>query len=227
MPGPVATIIAALIGSLLGSIGAAYVQYQFRRKDEIRLARERIIERYLLQLQDAAESLWYRLLNIGKQGAISVMASTYYEETTLFAIGRVLAYERIFLWDGVYLHLKELKRFDPTLGDFLRVQLLQMDRSLDKERFQRYHRLALAEMVMEREAGFLRTGTYLEFEAKYDALSKENNPSLKSAKNFVNGLHKADGKFVLSELMTRLQKILERLEKTTGIETTINPELMK
>src|SRR5437870_10810424 len=64
--------------------------------------RSALVSRYLFQLQDAVEALWFRLNNLSAQGGRAVMDKTYFEMTTLYALGRVLASERILALEGVY-----------------------------------------------------------------------------------------------------------------------------
>jgi hypothetical protein len=69
--------------------------------------RRALVGRHLWQLQDAAETLWYRLQNLKDQGGRYVMTEDYFAETTVYALGRVLAVERIFGLEGVYPELAE------------------------------------------------------------------------------------------------------------------------
>ncbi len=147
------------------------------------------------------------------------------EVTTLFAIGRVLAYERILLWDGVYLQLRQLKKFDPTLGPSLRTLLLQMDQMLDNGHFQRYHRLALAEMVTARDTDHLRTSTYLEFKQIYYGLTEAGDQTLQSAKYFLRQLHRPESEPDLNALIKTLQAIDEKLQMATQMPTTISDRI--
>ncbi len=217
MPEYVATIVAALIGALFGSIGAAWYEYRRKHEDEIRLAREKLIERYLLQLQDAAESLWHRLKNVRERGGRTLMSDSYYEVSTLYALGRVLAYERILLLDGVYLQLKGLKKFDPMLGPFLKDTLRSMDNILDEGKFHRYDRLTLAEAATERGEGFLHTRAYSEFKRSYDAPDSLVRASLEPAKEFIETPRGQ----TLDKLMSSLQDISKKLSATTEITTTV------
>lgn len=59
-----ATIIAALIGAAGGSVGATIVGNLFKHRSERTSQLKNLVNRYFLQLQDATESLWFRLDNI-------------------------------------------------------------------------------------------------------------------------------------------------------------------
>ena len=64
MPQWMASLIAALIGAGIGSIGAVLVGDARKQRAERAERRELVVQRYLFQLQDSAESLWYRLKNL-------------------------------------------------------------------------------------------------------------------------------------------------------------------
>jgi hypothetical protein len=100
MPEYLATLYAALIGAVVGSGGAVIVENLFARHREESRKREVLVQRYLYQLQDAAESLQYRLKNLGERSQewLAQQLSdypAYLETTTLYALGRVLAVERM------------------------------------------------------------------------------------------------------------------------------------
>ncbi len=148
MSEPVTTIVAALIGAVLGSGGAVLIQYLLTSRSEKIHRREILVQRYLFQLQDALEMLWYRLDNLANRGARSVMSDEYFEKTTLYVLGRVLAIERIFMLEAVYPQLEAIyrglgkclkqNRFDIKLIDYLKKQ---------KYEFYQYDRFLLAEAV--------------------------------------------------------------------------------
>jgi hypothetical protein len=148
------------------------------------------------------------------------MSDSYYEVSTLYALGRVLAYERILLWDGVYPQLKRLKKFEPGLGSFLKSTLRDLDNRLDEGKFHRYDRLALAEAAMERDPGFLRTRTYLEFKHRYEAPNSVMRTALMPAKNFIENLSETES--VFDELLKILKNVTKELSDTTEVPTTID-----
>jgi hypothetical protein len=63
-----ATVLAALIGAVIGSLGAVLVEAHLKRRAEETARRQILVRRYLFQLQDAAESLWFRLYNLNFPG---------------------------------------------------------------------------------------------------------------------------------------------------------------
>ena len=60
MSQPLATLVAALIGASVGSIGAVLVADWRKGKAEASERREALTQRYLFQFQ-TVESLWFRL----------------------------------------------------------------------------------------------------------------------------------------------------------------------
>jgi hypothetical protein len=93
MPTWLASLLAALIGAGAGSIGAVLTSDWRKRKAETSERREAFVQRYLFQLQDACETLWYRLDNVSRKGGRLVMDDAYFETTSLYALGRLLAME--------------------------------------------------------------------------------------------------------------------------------------
>ena len=89
-------LIAFLLTGLGAVIGAA-VQYGFQRLSAERQERREIVETYFLQLQDAVESLYYRINNLRDWGGKRVMSDDYFRLTSVYAIGRVLAYESLLV----------------------------------------------------------------------------------------------------------------------------------
>lgn len=121
------------------------------------------MQRYLIQHQDAVEALWFRLHNLANQGGRAVMTDRYFEVTTMYALVRVLAIERIMALDGVH---PQLDAIDSGLAEYLRQQ--PISRQLEGLGFHQYDRLSLAESVIEREEGQFRGSTYLEFRRRYE-----------------------------------------------------------
>lgn len=133
------TVLAALIGAFFGSIGTAVVQEWLRSRRERDEHREALVRRYLFQLQDAVEALWHRVYNVRHEGGKGAMTASYQASTTVYALGRVLAAERILTLEGVY---PQLKHHYPELGETLQARRLSV--GLGFAGFQQYDRIALA-----------------------------------------------------------------------------------
>jgi len=209
-------LISAGIGAGAGSLGATLLGDALKRKSERRLLREKLVNNYLLQLQDAVESLWGRLINKGALLALKETTDPYFERSTLYALACLLAYNRILLLDGVY---SQIEIFRPGLGVALRKKLQQVEFSLDAEipgaGFYRYNRIALAETVMERVEGRWIIKGYLEFNNRYEKI--EIQKALIPAKSFV--LQVSNSK--LDSLLKDLMDIAIDVGKVTGITPSI------
>jgi hypothetical protein len=225
MPEYLAQIYAALIGAVIGSVGAVIVENLFARRREESRKREVLVQQYLYQLQDAAESLRYRLKNLEarpqpwfEQELSDYRA--YLETTTLYALGRVLAVEHIFALEAVYpqLNIAYPKLRQQLIG--LRIDNLQVWEDLD---FYKYDRMSLAEAVIEREGEQFRPSTYLEFRRKFEAEESAEIEWLEPARHVVRNLIGQYGEGLNEEIdrvRTPLIEIVQAVAPTTGIATS-------
>jgi hypothetical protein len=213
MPAWLASLLAALIGAGAGSIGAVITSDWRKRKAETSERREAVVQRYLFQLQDAAETLWYRLDNVSRSGGRLVMDDAYFETTTLYALGRVLAIERLLALEGAY---PQLERLYPNLGGFLMEH--RIDYELAGTGFYQYDRIALAEAVVERETDRFRPSTYLEFRRRYESTESPEKEWLKPARNAVQSLSEQKTERVKAELRT----VALRISRDTGTPSGFN-----
>jgi len=83
-------ILGAFIGAVVGSLGAVLLENWLRYRRERYEKESQLVERYLLQLQNALESLYYRFVNISKLGGRTLMSDQYYNISTLYALACVL-----------------------------------------------------------------------------------------------------------------------------------------
>jgi hypothetical protein len=212
MSGSVATILAALIGAMIGSVGSILLDAWLRGNREKRRKRDELVQRYLLQLQDAVEGLWYRIDNLARRGGRAVMEDRYFEISTLYALGRVIAYERILLLDGVY---PQLKQIDHNLSIYLKEEMQEIGNLMSG--FHKYDQLALAEAVIEVVDGYSRAATYLEFKRRYDEDASLGGKTLLPAKEFLATFagHQLDA------LLITLAKTAKKIAKKTEIPTTV------
>jgi hypothetical protein len=182
MSDAVVGLVGALVGGL-AAVGGAVVQARAtersehqRRESAERDAREEaecreaesfraLAQRYLFQLEDAVHSLDARVENWKDREGASFAESRapgYWQITTLYAIGRALAAERILDLEGVYVELES------TFGRELeRRQVEDAIRRAMKHKIFYYHRLALAESILERGPDGFRLLTYIEFRRRY------------------------------------------------------------
>lgn len=138
------TQLAALIFAALGTFLGAGIQYFFQRHSAARQERREIIEVHLLQLQNAAESLFYRMNNLLDGGGRGVMKDEYFRTTSLYIIGKVLAQEALLGSQGIYAKLSYNEKFKKQL----KANLHDLNRSMDDQQFLHYYRVQLAEMLL-------------------------------------------------------------------------------
>lgn len=228
-----ATLLAALMGSVVGSIGGVVVQSWLSARSERSRQREDLVQRYLYQLQESVESLWYRLKNLRDYSGRAVMEDQYFATSSLYSLGRVLALERILLLEGVY---PQLQKVNPGMGEFLKTH--RLDNHLGSVMYQ-YDRLVLAEAVMEREGSHFRTSTYLEFSSRYETRPHQERDPLSLALAALERLQGEDpeprhaaesyrhfepgrGPQAMRSAMELLPVIAARLAVETGIPTSIS-----
>jgi hypothetical protein len=209
------TIISALIGAIGGSMGAVILTDLIKQRTERKTLRDRLINHYLIQLQDSIETLWYRLNNIKKDsiGQI-VMDNEYYELSTLYSLACVLAYKRILMLDGIYIQLGN------HFGMSLKQKMQDLDSQINElqfmSKFFHYDRLLLAESVIERENDRLRICSYLSFRKRY-LEDEELKLLLGPAKEFILFIK---GSNAVDSIMDKLMGILNLL-KNAGISSNL------
>jgi hypothetical protein len=160
----VATIAAALIGGVIGSLGAQWLGERYRRQQAVQATRRAVAVRHLVQLQDALESLWFRIDNLVHKGGRGVMDPDYYETSSVYVLAYALAQERLLTIDGAF---AELDVFGESMARDLDGALEGLQRALGDESssgtsFYRYQRRALADLLL-RWDGVWRTVSYAEF----------------------------------------------------------------
>ncbi|HJQ96177.1 MAG TPA: hypothetical protein VJ935_10795 [Acidimicrobiia bacterium] len=207
-----ATIVAALVGATLGSLGAEWLRNRFQQQSDADRTRREVAQKHLIQLQDALESLYFRLTNVSDWGGLSVMTKPYYELSSIYAIGNVLAQKRRLMLDGIYALLDTQ---GPAFPGDLESKLEAIEASIGNEwtssvSFFRYERLALAESLLIWD-GVWRTVTYAEFLGLTTESSFEQ--VLEPARKFFERLDAAQ----IEQIRTRLLEALEMVVRHTGI----------
>jgi hypothetical protein len=206
------TLLSVLVGGAI-AFGTVLLQQRFARQADAASRHERLTSRYLYQLQDAADSLWFRLDNLSDRSGAPVMDAhdpLYREVTTIYALGRFLAVQRMLTLDGIW---PELTRF-PSVASLLRD--LTLENPWPSDLFH-YDRMALGEAVLERDDEGLRTSTYLEFRRRYE--SDEALP-----KDWRDRIWKTVERFSHERpdtLLRTLSDLSQALEKATGNESAV------
>jgi hypothetical protein len=209
-----------LIGAIAGAISAAVLRLLddiIRRRGERDRERQELIGRYLLQLQDSVESLWYRLNNLANRLGGKIVSDQYFKMSMLYALGLVLAYKRILLLDGIYPKLEQLYH---GMGDGLRMELQKIDDLLDKGDFFRYERLALAETLLDTGHDFSRAITFVEFQKRCESESVKR--ALEPAIHLIDGWRDPEDKAEIIALMNSLNTIADLVSAKTRLPKTIS-----
>lgn len=230
--------VSGLIGALIGgsaAIAGAWLQARSSERtaqarliaeekkaqtDEVRATADRrqaLSRRYLFGLQDAAESLRRRLQNWADRDGQRFSESHdpgYWDMTTLYAVARALAAERILALESVY---PAMEAEFPKLLDFYKKEGLDaaLAQALGGKLF-RYHRLALAEAALERDSLGFRILIYSEFRRRYDDSTWGLERLLQPATDALTALTPPQ----MKQLEERLERIVAELERVTGVPRT-------
>jgi hypothetical protein len=207
-----ATIVAALLGGVIGSLGAQWLGERYRQNQAIEATRRDVAVRHLVQLQDALESLWFRIDNLAFRDGRQVMQSDYYELSTIYVIGYALAQKRLLTVEGAY---AKLDVFQPGFARELEGDLEALERALGDSTtvttsFYRYERRALADFLLAWD-GVWRVLSYTEFATASHRDDAE--AVIAPARGFLSRLDTQQASAVLQATARALQT----LESTTGI----------
>jgi len=122
---------------------------------------ESLAQEHLYPLQDAIESLLHRVDNLSRRAGKNAMGQEYFEITTAFAVGRVLACERRLSLHGIYPIVDGLY---PRLGKQLRENRFAFD-LLAGTLF--YDRVALSDVLTAWVGDRTRLVTFEEFRCRW------------------------------------------------------------
>src|SRR3954466_8257864 len=150
------------VGAVIAVLAGAVATFLIKEGRAERQRRDVLLKRYLAQLQDACESLWYRLENLAFMHADTATDPDYLVTTTMYTLGRALGIERMLALEGLY---PEIWRRFPMLQSALKRRVLdEAVQATTKQAtsLQHYDRVALAEAVVERDGETLRQSTFLE-----------------------------------------------------------------
>jgi len=224
--------ISGLLGAIVGglaAIGGAWLQArnaaklqreQAARQEEQRRAesaallqvrRQLLARRYLYQLGDAVDSLRYRVdnwANRGGAGWSEGLHPGYWEVTSLYVVARALAAERVLALEGVYVDLHVVSSDkDAKLPE--RAVEKAVENAFGQGLFY-YHRLALAEAVLDRPGDEFRLLTYSEFLRRYEDPEWNLKSLLEPARQAFGSLSKGRLKG-LEQSLTNLSKCIKEL----------------
>jgi hypothetical protein len=165
--GAAAIIAAAVVQGRLSSQADARRRQEDSDSDRARLMRE-LAQRYLFPLKDAVVSLRKRLENWaykdGEPWAESVDPG-YWDATTLYALGRALAAERVLALEGVSAGIAECF---PGLAESMKNPRVEQVVRDGLQWLFYYHRLALAESLLDQDRDGYRLLMYTEWRRRYE-----------------------------------------------------------
>jgi hypothetical protein len=160
--GAIATVVAVAVQARISSQADARRRQEERDSDRERRRME-LAQRYLFQFRDAVVSLQKRLENWAHHGGQPWAESVdpgYWDITTLYALGRALAAERIMALEGV--HVAVAEQF-PPLAEAMQKSSIEQVLQGSLRRLFYYHRLALAESLLDRGQQGYRLLMYTEW----------------------------------------------------------------
>jgi hypothetical protein len=212
-------LLQSLVGviAVLAGAAATYFLQAWRARRE---RRNLLLTRYLAQLQDACESLWYRLRNLAYERASLASSEAYLVTTTMYTLGRALGLERMLALEGLYPEI--WKGFPELKGSLSRRRI---DRAVEETtkayglELQHYDRLALAEAAVEHHDDEFRPSTLLEFRRRIEGAESE---WWEPARKAVTALQ--DSGDCVSSLMETLEKLVLALSKVTEIDSALPEE---
>lgn len=216
------TVVAALIGAVIGSLGAPLVKDRLDRRRAEEASKVALVVKYLVQLQDAVKSVWYRLENVSRRGGAYAMDPDYYSLTSAFILASFLAHRRRLLLDGVYGEFEVFGNDYPTrLQENLDgIEGLLRTGGASNAGFQRYDRVALGESLLVWDEGW-RVLSYVEFADRVDQSQASAVGAVSSAKVFWEGIESEaapGGSSIGGESVTanQLMKALEEASMILG-----------
>ena len=228
MSSAISSLLGAIVGGL-AAIGGAWLQARNaarlqgaeaarqekqRREQSAALIQERrelLARRYLYQLGDAVDSLLHRVDNWAHRGGPSYAEGLYpgyWEITSLYAVARALAAERVLDLEGVYVELQALSSNEDTKLPQRAVE--EAIRKAFGHGLFYYHRLALAEAVLDRAGGEFRLLTYSEFLRRYEDPEWNLKSLLEPARQAFGSLRK-ERLEELAQSLTNLSKCIKEL----------------
>ena len=205
-------VVAVLVGA-----AATFVFQQWRAERE---RREIILTRYLAQLQEACESLWYRLKNLAFESADVASDPDYLVTTTMYTLGRALGIERMLALEGRYPQIwKRFSQLTPILKRRVIDDAVSTATKEAASELQHYDRVALAEAAVERDGAGFRPSTFLEFRRRVEGPERD---WWKPARASVAALQNQPDP--VAPLMNALRALAVELSATTKMDTPLAAE---
>lgn len=163
------------LGAVCAALAGALIAWWLGRKSRSSAESELIARNYLVQLQDAIESLAHRIVNVQSHGGIASMASReYFVESSRYAVACVLAQHRRLTIDGIFGHLEQRQ---PGFGAELQRHLEHIERELGRTagyEFPRYRRRELGDLALDWRTDHLRPVSYSDFQRRIEHARHED-----------------------------------------------------
>lgn len=215
-------IVSVVIAAFGGTIVGAFLNYLFTTRLQIRQTRNEIVHSYIVQLQDAVESLLYRLNNISNLSGRQVMDKEYFLVSTLYALGPLLAVKQSYTMNGIH---SKAETISTKLGNSIKEKLEVIDDKLNDLNYEisplhsffRYDRQLLGESILSGQGERLELKSFLDFRNEYENPASTLKEFLSPGIELISSLKKGDWNPVLDEL----QAISNELALVTGINSGI------
>jgi len=213
--------VMAVVVVLVGA-AATFAFAQWRAERE---RRDVLLRRYLAQLQDSCESLWFRLKNIAYERADIATDEEYLVTTTMYTLGRALGIERMLAIEGLYPEIwrrfpKLRSALVPRVVDSAVAATTRKARTAGGRELQQYDRITLGEATVVRDGDGFRQSTFLEFRLRVEGEATEQlwwNPArasvlaLRNSNDIVKPLMAAAKRLSLAlSAVTTMQSALEK-----------------
>jgi len=213
--------VMAVVVVLVGA-AATFAFGQWRAERELR---DVLLRRYLAQLQDSCESLWFRLKNIAYERADTATDEEYLVTTTMYTLGRALGIERMLAIEGLYPEIwrrfpKLRSALVPRVVDSAVAATTRKARTAGGRELQQYDRITLGEATVVRDGDGFRQSTFLEFRLRVEGEATEQlwwNPArasvlaLRNSNDIVKPLMAAAKRLSLAlSAVTTMQSALEK-----------------
>jgi hypothetical protein len=207
-----ATVIASLIGAVLGSLGGQWLRYRFQVRAEVARTRRDVAQKHLIQLQDAMESLFFRMSNLASDTDRQLLQYPYYNRSTIYAIANFLAHKRRLMIDGAYALLDvHGEAFPHELEGALELVEKELGREwIPGGSFFRYQRQEAGEALLVWNEGW-RVSNYAEFSERLD--HGELEPRLKGVRDLLSEHEHVDWNVIRDRVGDALRLVAQR----TGI----------
>ncbi|MDH3678060.1 MAG: hypothetical protein OEQ12_07150 [Nitrosopumilus sp.] len=196
-----------------------------------------LTQRHLIQFEEILSSVWFRFHNFLYEDALEEtlrreQKDGYLTYSTLYALGCLLAYQRLFLIEGIY---AEMDRCSKDLDKTIKNELITISKLLDElgkklnSSFYRYDQLALAEGIMIKDDGKYKISSQYEFRQKLADPDSLQYSLLYPSMAFVKALNEdsADYREYNLRIMEHLGNIIEGLKQIPNFRVAVKDENLK